>query len=538
MADRILSIFVDPPIAIARLGGSSRPMDAYDWAEDPQPRNDGKTTVVPAWSLRVLANGEVTPFLPTEIVFRDGRELRPVCPFLEVWAMVGDPDRPDAAVAQPLTEALLERFGGTPGSLRLSVDARNTKAAARASDPNLAFGTYPPLDIAGDDHTAHPILGSSPPRVSRPMIPRTRTIPLGSIQVLRPVARAAGADWPAEIRTDVIRVRVTPGRGSMYGPTGADAPRPGDTTTTRFRPVPTERAFLDPRAGWAGMRLDDANDSIQPADTFDGAEQRSGASLGIVDDTCEIQLTFRLTLGRRTLTARANVFVSPPDYAPDRRPFISLADEINDRMSDAHARTLAMTAEERDAWVTDFFERVHETVSLINVDEHRARFAADLSSAERTSPQGGDGLPDRRAMGASDRLRAPTAIAPRSTQNPLPLATHARTRHLSLSSLPALRALVASDPARISALVRAPFEVRPNEVGGDRQLFFATMRMPPFMRNSNGGPLAITAWQYELLVQWAAQVTGPAPPPAPPAPISEERADARRRDVLERLGPR
>jgi len=31
------------------------------------------------------------PIKPTELVFRDGALIRPVCPFFEFWAMVGEP---------------------------------------------------------------------------------------------------------------------------------------------------------------------------------------------------------------------------------------------------------------------------------------------------------------------------------------------------------------------------------------------------------------------------------------------------------------
>ena len=94
MADVIQSIFIDPPIAIARVGGSTTPLDAYIWAESPDPRSDGETTIVPTWSLDILPDGSVSPTLPTELRFRDGALIRPVCPFFELWALVGAPPSP------------------------------------------------------------------------------------------------------------------------------------------------------------------------------------------------------------------------------------------------------------------------------------------------------------------------------------------------------------------------------------------------------------------------------------------------------------
>ena len=49
MADVIQSIYVNPPIAIARLGGSSIPQDAYVWVQSPNPRTQATTTIAPAW---------------------------------------------------------------------------------------------------------------------------------------------------------------------------------------------------------------------------------------------------------------------------------------------------------------------------------------------------------------------------------------------------------------------------------------------------------------------------------------------------------
>ena len=86
------------------------------------------------------------------------------------------------------------------------------------------------------------------------------------------------------------------------------------------------------------------------------------------------------------LVAFANVFSGPPDFGPDRRPFLSLADELNDRAADAATRSAAMTPAERDAWTEDLFERVYETVSLLNVDLYRLARGVTLTG-NRLGPQ-------------------------------------------------------------------------------------------------------------------------------------------------------
>ena len=139
----IQSIFIDPPIAVARLGGSAAPQDAYEWAQSQNPRTEGETIVVPAWSLNLLPDGSVEPVKPTEVKLRDGDQIRPVCPFFEVWAMVsalaGDP--PGAWEERPLTLGLLQANGVTETAVRLRIDAKNRKAARRADDSALVFGT-------------------------------------------------------------------------------------------------------------------------------------------------------------------------------------------------------------------------------------------------------------------------------------------------------------------------------------------------------------------------------------------------------------
>src|SRR5262245_29299534 len=127
MAEEILSIFISPPIAFARLGRSSVPQDAYGWVRSSDPRSDGETTIEPSWSLRVSLDGSIEAFKPTEISFVDNSgNVRPVAPFFEFWARVGEPG--GAIRELPLTQALLTQHRA---DLQIRVDAHNLKAARR-----------------------------------------------------------------------------------------------------------------------------------------------------------------------------------------------------------------------------------------------------------------------------------------------------------------------------------------------------------------------------------------------------------------------
>jgi len=159
MAEIIQQIFCDPPIVIARLGGSTTPVAAYSWEDSPDPRSEGDTVIVPDWSFAVLPDGSVRPFKPETIEFRDGNLIRPVCPFVEIWARLGERGSAEAEWRDaPLTETLLATFGADRSAVTFTIDARNLKAARRAQSSDLAYGLFPSLNIRGDQHTPVPSL--------------------------------------------------------------------------------------------------------------------------------------------------------------------------------------------------------------------------------------------------------------------------------------------------------------------------------------------------------------------------------------------
>jgi hypothetical protein len=499
MADVIQSIFIDPPIAIARVGGSTVPQDAYVWVESPDPRSDGETTIVPTWSLDILPDGSVSPSLPTELRFRDGALIRPVCPFFELWAMVGAPgSAPGTWRAVPITAALLGQHGASASNLTLRTNAHNLKAARRTGNPAHGFGTRPPVEIAGNDHGSHVLFGTSPGPNPR-LIPSGRNIPLGSVQMMRSGSNQPGAAWIGTVDLEVIRWRFTPGRGRFFGP-----PQAAQTSPPA---VEAANAFLNANAGWFGAQMSNV---VIPSDTYDGAETTGSRSLGVVDDTCEARMEISLTLPGTPapLIAFANVFSGAPDFGPDRRPFLSIADELNDRDGDAATRSVAMSQAERDAWVEDLFERVYETVSLLNVDLYRSARALTLTGNRLGVQLVNDSVPQpTRAMGGRDALRNPRyGVEAASNNEPLPLSKHARRQHRAIADVQSLRDFIALNPGRIESLVRAPFEIERGETPNQ-----TTMRMPPFMRQSNAQPLTLSSWQYELLMQWVA--TAKVPPP-------------------------
>ena len=416
-ADTIRRIFFNPSVAIARLGGSATPLDAFEWGPG-DPHTVAETRILPTWTLDVRPDGSVSPRLPQRLTLRDGALLRPLAPFLELWALTGDGDVPANWSPVPVTTALLAANGATTASLSFTVEAMNRKAERRGprgggrNPALLRFGTFPPVRIAGEDHRAVDLLGTSPPEATtRPMIPRGRNVPLGRLQVLRPVAQPPSPRWPDDVRTDVVRVRFTPARGRFYGPPAAaqvvaGAPAPA---------VPVSRAFLDPGAGW--FEAPRSNRTV-PADTVD--ETQNGLSLGVVDDACDARLVAELTLAAGPMRARANISVGPPQYAPDRRPFLSLADEINDRQHDARRDQPSRTRTSAGGSRTCSSGSSRRCWPWTPTGGGPWRPGRWRPTERRPSAVPGDGVPQpERAMGGLDRLRdGNIAIPPPSPNRP------------------------------------------------------------------------------------------------------------------------
>ena len=385
---QIQSLFFLPPQAIGRLGGSLVPLENYVWKEDPSIAGAARTVIEPTVTLDVVADGSAHPFLPNHLRFKDNGLYRPVAPFLELWAVV---QRDGKTSEEPVTSELLERARASMAKLSFMVTAANLKAARRCGDPHCGFQAQ--IHVKGDDHQRHRLNAFSATGGSggTPLVLRDRTIPLGFFQVLRP-RRATELG----INLDIIRVRYTPAAGEVYGPpsttTGADTGR-------KHLIVKPENRILNPKAAWLQYNANsDRFQNPEPADTYDGADVPGSRSLGVVDDTCEVVIGVEFKAGPVTHQAMARVFVGPPDFAPDRRPFVSLADDLTDREL-PNPPAVEQLAEQEDR-INDLFLRALETARLFNLDAVRARAIGDNG---RTQPMKDLPRTDAGSMTGEDR---------------------------------------------------------------------------------------------------------------------------------------
>jgi hypothetical protein len=180
-----------PPLAFGRFGASTSPMDNYDVVPDPA-NPLGYRTLRPAPTLELdPATGEITrEFTPARLAFTENRRVRPVAPFLELWALVG-------AELEPVTVELLAADGLEPADVSWRVHVANHKVFRRTGqdDDRVEADTR-----EFSDHQRKRLDGQAinfwP----------GKTIPFGQVQYIKP------NDTHPE-----IRLRFTPAAGFVYG---------------------------------------------------------------------------------------------------------------------------------------------------------------------------------------------------------------------------------------------------------------------------------------------------------------------------------
>jgi hypothetical protein len=175
------NVFFKPPLAIARIGGSNTPLDAFVWDSDKSIHGANRTVIRPAVTLKVLPDGSLRPYLPNAIQFRDGDNLRPVAPFFDLWATVKRND--GGCEERPLNLALLNEAGIWLDSVEYTVTVGNRKAQQRTKSAACAYIAR--INTIGDDQERKPLKAFSPHNANQePLVYRDRPIPLGHFQVI------------------------------------------------------------------------------------------------------------------------------------------------------------------------------------------------------------------------------------------------------------------------------------------------------------------------------------------------------------------
>jgi hypothetical protein len=512
----LTELFFRPPLAIGRLGGSPVPVEAFLWTQDSSRYGAGRTAIEPALSFEIDARHVPRPYVPSVVHFADEHGIRPAAPFFELWATV---DRGGTSVEEAVTLALLDELHVDLTHVTYELTLANRKAARRSGDAACGFAAYGRRNAA--DFGSTPMLASSTVLPgNKPLVFPDRPIPLGVLWILRPVAAIEDG-----VDLSILRVRFVPPKGLVYGPPSAIA---SDDPSTRRRHeiVAPQNRILNQDAAWC---LYDGNyrdyDNPEPADTYDGADVNQSVdanqSWGVVDDTSDGILHARLQHEGAEFVATARVAVAPPDYAPDRRFFLTLADDLSDREA---SLINDPTAEE----VTDLFQRIFETLSLQNVDYTRDRALAGNSGYSPTHPE----TPPRTDYGSLTHLdkvndelyaiKTPPQVPQTPTDaNGIPVAppagtytTVARGVHEPLADQLPLLDFLRANGGRVRTLLRPPWASftelddnlgvkqdaqprrdprRPNDQAFD-------MRMPPYMRDESPFALSLTRREYLMIM--------------------------------------
>ena len=352
---KIRELRILPPFAIGRLGSAKEPQENYTIVDNPN-EPLGYRRIIPAKTLKVReSTGEIaSATTPKTISFKIDGKIRPVAPFLEVFAVVEKPQK-DKNVSEemaPLDGALLRKLGASAARVEWRVSVANRKVMRRTGNPNdevtANTGWF-------SDHDNHVLLGSS-----KNFIPGGR-INFGQVRFIRPNKKFGE-----------IRLRFTPAHGLIYGPH-----RKKDPTTRKPDPaIPPERAIYDDSKDWVefGKDPDKVENQTLPPSLYaieppapSWLNDNKAVSRGYLDDACDGFVEVRLTLptGKR-LTATARICAAPPAVVPDSLFIRSLADDLEQVIYGPEVPKNEPYEVTRNR-ALDIVRRAYETVRFMNV---------------------------------------------------------------------------------------------------------------------------------------------------------------------------
>ncbi|MFJ3309700.1 hypothetical protein ACIPSA_43210 [Streptomyces sp. NPDC086549] len=332
-----------PPLAIGRLGSAARPMDNYEVLVDPhRPLAPRQVRPAPTFQLDPHSGAITSAETPPTLRFTEDGQVRPVAPFLEVWALTSQPDRED--VLEPLTLDLLARHGLGPEDVHWSVHVANHKIHRRTGDENDRIDArVGPVN----DHAVHPLNGTCP------NFWEGKALPLGHVRYLKPTPEFPG-----------IRLRFTPAAGRVYG-SSPQQPPPGPPRPDPERDPNVVDVLYDANRGtWLGYHDDPASPRVtNPSQIYAGSAQNGNwASKGYLDDECDGLVRAELTVDGTLLSAYGRIGAGPPAYAPDSFPVRAVADELEQAMFGPTVGAGQVSPEAAEEVV----RRAFDTVRLMN----------------------------------------------------------------------------------------------------------------------------------------------------------------------------
>ncbi len=287
----IRNLRILPPFAIARFGSSPIPLEAFDLEVSKDAPLDFQH-IVPQETLEVdpvsgAVVGKHTP-KPGHLRFRDELGIRPVCPFLEVYAETAE------RTWEPLTLDVLNAAGLGPEAVRWTVEVGNLKVFRQTGDEHDKVLA----SVEGfNDHDIHELRGGSENFL------KAKAIPFGSVRYIKPTKEF-----------QEIRFRFTPATGKVYG--ASRYLNQMDPVTKKPIPDPVfaddpegkRIVYDDTRGKWRGFFADQSSPLItNPSDIYEGFNQQF--CRGYLDDVCDGPVSVELTLGSDSVL-RSHAWIS------------------------------------------------------------------------------------------------------------------------------------------------------------------------------------------------------------------------------------
>ena len=473
----IYALHILPPLAIGRLGSAHEPVANYTIVDNPEKPLDFRTIVGAETFVIDPDSGEITGTrVPETVSFKDGEHVRPVAPFLELFAQVSrDLSRP----LVPVTLSMLEEAGIAVSDVRWRVTVANRKVVRRTNDPKDSvdadtgwFSTHDPQRLTGH---------------SRNFVSERHTIDFGHVRFIRP-----NEAYPE------LRFRFTPAKGLIYGPrTEGRKGKPAPTIPGEAPPyvVPRERQVYDPAKGsWQGFQVpieidnDDTahytgpfvNETLPPSlfaivpPAPSWLHDNIAISRGYLDDACDGIVEVELTpKGGSTLTACARITSGPPVLVPDSLFVRNLADDLEQVITGPAVPADEPVAVTR-ARAEDIVRRAYETVRFLNIavmngNDVQGRPALSL-----------DTMPAEEAFD-TDRMERPV-MSPASVDTLAVLALHQQL----------YTALRSGTAPWFYRMIRQPEEAADYTDEGRR-------RMPALMCGADNNYLALTRHQIDTI---------------------------------------
>ncbi len=471
----IYALHILPPLAIGRLGSAPEPVDNYTIEENPEHPLDFRTIKGAETLIVDGASGEISGSrIPTSLTFKQDGRIRPVAPFLEVFAQTdADPSKP----LEPLTLALLAQHGLGEGDVAWQVSVANRKVVRRTNNVD---------DLVTADtgrfssHNSRRLEGHSQNFISPDSF-----IDFGQVRYIKP-----NTAYPQ------IRLRFTPAPGLIYGPNIGEPAKGSDPTMYH---VPLERQIYDKTKGWylfnpaapstgpftyPPVSTEDPPgfyDETMPPDLFaiippapPWLNNSIAISRGYLDDACDGFVEVGLTLKDGTrLEASARICAGAPVVVPDALFVRNLADDL-EQIIDGPQVAADEPYEVTRVKAEDILRRAYETVRYLNVA------VMNGNSPEGRPPLQFDTMPAGEAF-ATDRMERPV-MAPVTVDTLAILALHQQV----------FTALRSGAIPWFLRLVRLPEEAADFTDEGRR-------KMPALMCGADSNYLALTRRQIDTI---------------------------------------